>query len=57
MKLGLAKLQKLDQKAQKIRVKGLNGYKKVYKVLHYQKIPFIPKIIQTHSLVNIKTIY
>ena len=33
--LRLAKLQKSDKKAQKIRAKSLNKFKKVKKMLHY----------------------
>ena len=48
MRLQLAKLQESDDKAQKIRVKRLkNGYKKVDRVLHYYRLPFIPEINQT----------
>ena len=45
MSLKLAKLQEPDEKAQKIRAKSQDGYKKVGKVLHYQKLLFIPEII------------
>ena len=45
MKLKLAKLQKFDQKEQKIIAKGLDRYKTVNEVLHYHKLLFISKII------------
>ena len=46
MRLRLAELQKSDKKAQKIRAKGLDGYENIDGVLHYQRLPFVPKIIQ-----------
>ena len=45
MRLKLAKLQESDEKAQKIRVDGLNGYEELDGVLNYKGLPFIPKII------------
>lgn len=48
IRLRLAKLQKLDKKVWKIRVKGLKiSYEEVEDVLHYQGLPFMPKVIQT----------
>lgn len=42
MKLKLAKPQESDKKTQKIRAEKLkNGYKKVDKILHLQKLPFV----------------
>ena len=50
MRLRLAELQESDDKARKIRVKGLNGYEDVDGVLHHQGLPFIPEIIQTELI-------
>ena len=44
-KLKLAKLQKSYKKVQKIRVKDLNKYEDINRVLHYQKLLFISEII------------
>ena len=45
IKLRPDKLQKSDEKTQKIKVKSLKRYKDIDKVLYYQKLPFILKII------------
>ena len=45
MRLRLAELQKLDKKVQKVKVKSQDRYKEVYKVLHYQGLPFMLEII------------
>lgn len=45
MRLQLLKMQKLDKKTSKIKAKSLNEYEKVNKILHYQKLMFIFKII------------
>lgn len=46
MRLKLAKLLKSNKKTWKIRANCLkNDYKKVNKVLYYQKLPFVFKII------------
>ena len=46
MRLRLAKQQKLNAKAQKIRVKRFKkGWENVDEVLHYQELPFISEII------------
>ena len=50
MRLRLAKLQKSDKKAQKLRAtaelkKGLGEYVDVDRVLHHQELPFVPEII------------
>ena len=52
MRLKLAKLQKSDKKTQKVRAKGWDRYKTVNKVLYYQGLSFIFKIIQT-KLINL----
>ena len=41
MSLRLFKLQKLDKNTLKIWVKNRNKYKKVDRILHYQKLLFI----------------
>ena len=42
MHLRLLELQELDEKAQKIRAKGLkNNYKEVDGILHYQRLSFV----------------
>ena len=51
MRLRLAKLQKSDEKAWKIRAEGMDRYKDVNRVLHPQKLPFVLKIIRT-KLIN-----
>ena len=51
MRMRLAKLQKSDKKAQKIRVESLNEYKKLDRVLHHQRLLFVLEIIQT-KLIN-----
>ena len=54
MRLKLAELQESDTEAQKIRVeelkKGLGKYVDVNRVLHYQKLLFVPEIIQTKPI-------
>ena len=51
MRLQLAELQESDNKAWKIGAKILkNGYEEVDEVLHYQKLPFSPEIIQTELI-------
>ena len=50
MRLKLAELQESDKEAQKIRAKGLNGYKKLDKILHHQKLPFISEVIWTEPI-------
>ena len=47
MRLRLAKLQRLDKIAQKIKIKSLDEYKKFDKILHYQRLLFIYKNILT----------
>ena len=49
MRLKLAKLQKLNKKTQKLKatVELIEGWKDIDKVLHYQGLSFIPKIIKT----------
>ena len=47
IKLRLAELQESNNKAHKIRAKGLkNKDEEVDRILHHQKLPFIPKTIQ-----------
>ena len=52
MKLG--KLQGSNTKTQKIRSeelkKGLDRYKEIDRVLRYQRLPFVPEIIQTELI-------
>ena len=50
MRLRLAKLQESDEKARKIKPKGLEGYKEVDKVLHYQGLPFVLEVIRTELI-------
>ena len=50
MRLRLAKLQELDEEAQKIRAESLDGYKNIDRVLHHQELLFVPKIIQTELI-------
>ena len=51
MRLRLVELQESDNKARKIRAKGLkNGYKEVDGVLHHQELPFVLEIIQTELI-------
>ena len=50
MRLRLVELQESNEEAQKIRVEGLDGYKDVNGVLHYQGLPFVPEIIQTELI-------
>ena len=45
MRLRLAEVLKSDKKAQKIKTKGLNGYKKLDGVLYHQRLPFVSEII------------
>ena len=49
MRLRLARLQESDAEAQKIQVKelkvGLGKYVDINRVLHHQKLPFVPGII------------
>lgn len=53
MNLRLLKVQELNKKAQKMKTgkKLQNDYKKINRVLHHQKLPFILKIIET-KLIN-----
>lgn len=46
MRLRLLELQRSDLEAQKIRANVLDRYKEVNRVLHHQRLLFIPKIIQ-----------
>ena len=46
----LAKLQKPDKEARRIRTKGPNRYNELDGVLYYQGLPFIPEIIQTEII-------
>ena len=50
MSLKLAELQESDEKAQKIRVESLDGYKDVNRVLHHQRLPFVPEVIWTELI-------
>ena len=50
MRLRLAELQKSDEKARKIKAKGLDRYKDVDGVLHHQGLPFVPEIIRTELI-------
>ena len=52
MRLRLAKLQKLDKKAQKLRAieKLQEGWIDINRVLHHQKLPFVLEIIQTELI-------
>ena len=45
MRLRLAELQELNKKVQKIRAKGLDKYKDIKQVLHFQELLFVLKII------------
>ena len=49
MKLELAELQESDENTQRLRAiaKLKKCWENVYRVLYYQKLPFISKIIQT----------
>ena len=47
IRLKLAKLQKSDDETQKIKAKGLHGYKDINRVLHHQGLLFVPEIIWT----------
>ena len=47
IRLRLAKLQKLNSKAWKIQTEGRVRYKEIDKVLYYQELFFLPKIIWT----------
>ena len=46
----LAEPQKSDEKAQRIRAKGLNGYKELDGILYHQGLQFILKVIQTEFI-------
>ena len=50
MRLQLAELQKLDEKARRIRAEGLNEYEELDGILYYQGLPFIPEAIQTEII-------
>ena len=50
MRLRLAELQESDEEAWRIRVEGLNGYEELDEVLYHQRLPFIPKAIQTEII-------
>ena len=51
MRLRLLELQESDDKAQKIKAKGLkDDYKEVDGVLHYQRLPFVPEAIRTELI-------
>ena len=50
MSLRLAELQESDEEALKIRAKGLDGYKDINGMLHYQELSFVPEIIQTELI-------
>ena len=45
MRLKLSKLQESDKEAQKIRAEGLDGYEDINRVLHYQRLLYVPKAI------------
>ena len=47
MRLQLAELQESDKEAWRIRTEGLNGYKKLDRVLYYQGLLFVPEVIWT----------
>ena len=50
--LRLQELQESNSKAQKIRVAGLQeGWKELDKILHYQGLPYVPKIVRL-ELIN-----
>ena len=52
MRLRLLELQELDDEARKIRAEELKSdYKEVDRVLHYQRLPFVPKAIRI-ELIN-----
>ena len=51
----LSELQELDKEIWEIRAaeklqKGRNGYKEINRVLHHQKLLFVPEIIQTELI-------
>ena len=51
MRLRLSELQKSDIEAQKVRAEELkDGWKKFDRVLHHQRLLFIPEIIQTELI-------
>lgn len=53
----LSELQEWDEETWKIKVKDLNRYKKVNRVLYYQELLLVPETIQIKSLTNIKTTF
>ena len=50
MRLRLAELQESDKKAWKIKAQGLNGYKKLNRVLYHQGLPFVSEVIRTELI-------
>ena len=54
IRLRLAKLQELDAKAQKTRAKelkkSLDKYVNIDRMLHHQRLPFVPKVIWTEII-------
>ena len=42
---GLQELQEADSEAQELKQQKANGYKKIYKILHYEGLLFIRKAI------------
>ena len=50
MRLKLSELQESDEKAQRIRAEGLNGYKKLDRILYHQGQPFVPEAIRTEVI-------
>ena len=50
MRLWLAELQQSDKEVQRIRAEGLNGYKKLDRVLYHQGLLFIPQVIRAEII-------
>ena len=50
MRPGLQELQETDSKAQELRQQKADGYEKIDEILHYQGLPFVPKVIQTELI-------
>lgn len=51
LRLRLSKLQKEDQKAQKVKKQGLKeGWEEIEEILHWEGLPYILKIVKTEFI-------
>ena len=50
MRLRLQELQAQDEQAQKTKAEYSEGWDDIHRVLHHQRLPYVPEIMQTELI-------